>query len=134
MVRGIRQASYSYLAQVAPGVQSIVILKPALANIVAVIHIWDHDVSDAGVGLSLRLSHGLTEAAHDQNDARSPSHVPLAAHLLDVFDVHFLWNSLLEQNRRILGDRQKGRIIIERKMGKRRCGRRSGIHFSLLAL
>ena len=51
---------------------------------------WDHDVSDAGVGLSLRLSHGLTEAAHDQNDAGSPSHVPLAAHLLDVFDVHFL--------------------------------------------
>src|SRR6516164_1136227 len=59
---------YSYLAQVAPGVQSIVILKPALANIVAVIHIWNHDVADAGVGLSLRLSHGLTEAAHDEHD------------------------------------------------------------------
>src|SRR5262249_4719636 len=59
--------------------------------------------------------HRLAETAHDQHDAGGPRHIPLAADLFDIFDVHFLRNPFLEQDRRILRNRLKCRIVVKRK-------------------
>src|SRR5512132_4140423 len=37
------------LAQVSPGMQLVVVLKPPLADVIAVVHVRNHDVSDARI-------------------------------------------------------------------------------------
>src|SRR5579872_702151 len=105
----------SHFAQVAPRVQLVVVLEPALANIVAIIHVRDHDVANARISLRLSLAHRLTDPAYHEHDAGSACHVPLAVHLLHVLDVDFFRDALLEENGRILRYGLEGRVIVEWK-------------------
>jgi hypothetical protein len=51
------------LAQVSPGVQLVVILEPALADVIAIVHVRNHDVSDTRISLCLRLTHRMPDSA-----------------------------------------------------------------------
>lgn len=51
----IRITTESTLAQVSPGMQLIVVLEPAIANVRSVVHIRNQDIPDPLIGLCLRL-------------------------------------------------------------------------------
>src|SRR5262245_51944919 len=92
----------SRFAQVTPRVETIAILfRPAVADVLAIIHVWDHHVADAVVGLTLRLAHGGTQAANDKHHARRACDQPLAVHLPDVLDMDSLARWRLKEDDRI---------------------------------
>ena len=57
------------LPQVAPGMQLVVILEPAIADVGAVVHVGNQDVLHPLVRLRLRLLHGDSEAGNNEDDA-----------------------------------------------------------------
>src|SRR4029077_14949502 len=103
------------LAQVSPGMQLVVVLEPALTDVIAVVHVWNHDIADARISLCLRLLHRLPESADHQYYARSPGHVPLSVHLHHVLDVHLFGNAFLEKDGRMLRYGEKRGVIVERE-------------------
>src|SRR5579862_2998918 len=105
----------SNFAQIAPSVQLVVVLEPALADVVAIVHVGNHDIADSRIRLGLGLTHRLTHSAHDEHDTGGARHVPLAVHLLHILDVNLFRDTLLEQDRRVLGNRQERRVVIEGK-------------------
>src|ERR1043165_7679228 len=52
-------------SQIPPRMQPIKVLKPPIPNVLSVIHVRDHDVFDAVVGLLLRGAHRRAGAADD---------------------------------------------------------------------
>src|SRR5215471_16686357 len=105
------------LAQITPRVQLVVILEPPLANVIAIVHVRNHDISDARISLCLGLSHCWPDSAHDQYHTRRPGHIPLSVYLHHVLDVHLFGNAFLEKNCRMLGHREEGGVVVE---GERR--------------
>src|SRR5262245_60054358 len=58
------------LSEVSPALESItVFLEPAVADILTIVHVGNHHVPHAVVGLPLRLLHRRSGAADDQHDA-----------------------------------------------------------------
>jgi hypothetical protein len=49
-------------AQVSPGVESVAVFYPAVADVGAVVHVGDQNIFDTGVHLGLCLLHGLAQA------------------------------------------------------------------------
>ena len=92
-----------------------VLFRPAVADILAVVHVGDHDVAHAVVGLPLRLPHRRAHAAHDQHHARRAGHQPLAVHLFHVLDVDALACRGLEEDDRVLRARLEAFRIRERE-------------------
>src|SRR5262245_58927831 len=86
------------LAQVSPSMQLVVVLEPPLADVIAVVHVWNHDVPDTRISLRLCLAPRLPGSADHQRHARSPGHVPLSVHLHHVFDVHLFGDAFLEED------------------------------------
>src|SRR4029450_1483914 len=84
------------LAQVSPGMQLVVVLEPTLPDVIAVVHVRNHDVPDARISLRLGLAQGLPESAHHQHYARSSCHVPPSVHLHHVLDVYLFGNAFPE--------------------------------------
>src|SRR5262249_39719553 len=78
----------SRLSEVSPGVQAVAVLGPALADVVAVVHVGNHDVAHAVVGLPLRLRHGRPGAADDEHHAGGAGDAPLVVDLLHFLDVN----------------------------------------------
>src|SRR5262245_32332540 len=51
----ISRAPGASLPEVPPGVQPVAVLEPAVSHVLPVVHVRDHDVLDAVVGLALGL-------------------------------------------------------------------------------
>src|SRR5262245_9367115 len=49
--------------------QLAVIFEPTLSNVIAVVHVRNHDIPDARIGLRLCKAHRLSDSAHDQHHA-----------------------------------------------------------------
>src|SRR5262245_15342365 len=65
---GPRAMPAGSLSQVTPRVQAIAVLfRPAIADVFAVVHVGDHDVSHPIVGLALRLAHRRSDATDNQD-------------------------------------------------------------------
>src|SRR5688572_28323741 len=92
-----------HLPEIPPGMQPVAVLVPALADVVAVVHVRNHDVAHAVVGLALRLLHRGTHAADDQHDTGGPGDEPFALGGAYVLDVDALAARRLEEDYRILG-------------------------------
>ena len=56
-------------AQIAPSVQLVVVFEPAFANVIAVVHVRNHDVPNPRISLCLGLPHGLPYSAHHKYHA-----------------------------------------------------------------
>src|SRR5512134_4010188 len=91
-----------HLPEIPPGMQPVAVLGPALADVVAVVHVRDHDVAHAIVGLALRLLHGGADAAHDEHHARGAGHEPLAVGGPHVLYMNAVAARRLEQDHRVL--------------------------------
>src|SRR5213075_104389 len=89
-------------SEIPPRMQSVEILKPPVPNIFSIIHVGDHDVFDAVVGLFLRGLHRGADADDDQHDAGCAGHDPLVVDLLDVLDVDAVARGLLENDDHVL--------------------------------
>src|SRR5580693_10064847 len=87
-----------HLAQIAPSVEAVAIFHPTVTDIGAVIHVWDHHVFDARIGLSLGLLHRLAGASDGEYHAGSTCDEPFAADDLHVFDVVFVVGRLFEND------------------------------------
>jgi hypothetical protein len=103
------------LAQIPPGVKLVVVLEPALADVIAVVHVRNHDVPDARIGLCLSLAHRLPKSADHQHHARGPGHVPLSVHLHHVLDVYLFGDGFLEEDGRMLRYGEECGVIVERE-------------------
>src|ERR1700748_2370518 len=52
-------------AEIAPVVKLVGVFYPAVADVRAVVHVWDQNVLNPRIDLSLRLPHRLAAAYHD---------------------------------------------------------------------
>src|SRR5205814_2378772 len=87
--------------QISPRMQPIEVLEPAVSDVFPVIHVRDHDVIDAIIGLPLRRLHGRAGPHDDEHYARRPRDYPLIVDLLDVLDVDAIAMGLLENDHRV---------------------------------
>jgi hypothetical protein len=71
-------------AEIAPVVELVRILKPALADILSIIHIRDKDIIDPAIDLLPCLLHGRAGAADDQSDSCCAGNKPVPIVALDI--------------------------------------------------
>lgn len=105
------------LTQISPIMQFVGVFDPAVADVGAIVHVGDHDVFDAGVGLGFGLEHGLAGADDDEDYAAGAGDEPLAFDFLYIFDVDAVVVGLFEDDGAILGEGFERGLVVE---GERR--------------
>ena len=106
-----------HLAEIAPVVEFVGVFDPAVADVGAVVHVGNHDVFDAGVGLGFGLEHGLAGADDDEDYAAGSRDEPLAFDFLHVFDVDAVIVGLFEDDGAVLGEGFEGGLVVKGERG-----------------
>src|SRR4030095_245929 len=100
---------------IAPVVEFVGVFDPAVADVGAVVHIGNEDVTDACVNLCLRLLHGGASTDNDKDNAGCACNEPLAVDFFNVFDVNTFLGRLFENDRAVFGEGFKGGVVVKRK-------------------
>src|SRR3989338_4218239 len=104
-----------YFAEIAPVMQLVRVLKPAVADVFPVIHVRDADVVDPVVNLRPRLLHCLAGANNYQYDSRIARDNPFMVDKLHVLYVDALKLRFPEQNHGVLRVCAESFRVIERE-------------------
>src|SRR3990172_995805 len=102
------------LLDIAPAVEFIKFVVPTITNVVTVVHVWNENVFDSSVRLSLRVLHGESRANNNKSDTRCSGHNPLVVYKFYVSQMYAVCGSLiLKNNDCVFGVGGKGFFVIK---------------------